>query len=175
MSSFLYFAYGSNMLVERLAKRCSSAQSIGVAAIDGYSLTFSKLSQDESGKATIEASEPDNQVHGAVFQIQISEREELDVAEGDGYLRVDDLMVMLLPEQRKVVASAYIAKDEVKRAGLQPYDWYMGLILAGAAQQGLPSSCIAALQEVEVSVDPKLDRKSRQAALRLYEKVGYGG
>ena len=48
-----YFAFGSNMLLERIKKRVPSARVLGNATLGGYALRFNKLSKDGSGKANI--------------------------------------------------------------------------------------------------------------------------
>jgi hypothetical protein len=81
MDTFKYFAYGSNMLTERLRERCPSAKAIGVAVAFGYALEFSKRSSDYSGKATIVRSrKSEEHVFGVVFEIAMSERAALDKA-----------------------------------------------------------------------------------------------
>ena len=52
MTKTLYFAYGSTMLTERLQTRCKTVRPRGGAKAIGFSLSFSKQSKDESGKAT---------------------------------------------------------------------------------------------------------------------------
>ena len=51
--SFLFFAYGSNMLTERVRERCPDARPLGAAIARGYVLSFSKRSKDGSSKATL--------------------------------------------------------------------------------------------------------------------------
>jgi hypothetical protein len=83
--TFKYFAYGSNMLLERLRRRCGSAQAIGVGTLNGYTLEFSKPSMDESGKATIVKSDVAGaRVVGVLYDIATEELRELDNAEGYG-------------------------------------------------------------------------------------------
>lgn len=48
-----YFAYGSNMLTERLRARCPSAHPIGTGIAMGFRLNFSKRGEDGSGKAML--------------------------------------------------------------------------------------------------------------------------
>lgn len=72
MASVPYFAYGSNMLTERLQARCKSAKVRCVGSADGYRLAFSKKSQDGSGKATIRPDEASG-VYGIVFDIDETE------------------------------------------------------------------------------------------------------
>ena len=50
----LYFAYGSNMLVERITAptRVPGAVAMGAAGLEGYQLSFGKLSIRTSGHRT---------------------------------------------------------------------------------------------------------------------------
>lgn len=45
-----YFAYGSNMLTERLIARTPSARPVGTSLLPGHRLTFHKRGRDGSGK-----------------------------------------------------------------------------------------------------------------------------
>jgi gamma-glutamylcyclotransferase len=70
MDTFKYFAYGSNMLTERLRSRGSSAIVVSRAMVRKYVLEFCKRSADGSGKATIVGSGKDGAlVHGVVYEI----------------------------------------------------------------------------------------------------------
>jgi hypothetical protein len=55
--TFLYFAYGSNMLTRRLTlpARAPSAVCAGTGYVECHRLAFDKVSRDGSGKADIEA------------------------------------------------------------------------------------------------------------------------
>jgi gamma-glutamylcyclotransferase len=173
MDSFKYFAYGSNMLTERLRARCPSAKAIGLAIVFGYALEFSKRSRDGSGKATIVRSgRSEEHVFGVVFEVAIAERLALDKAEGvgSGYKRIEDLLVRLQQDGQLLRAATYIATD-VDRT-LQPYDWYRALAIAGAMQHTLPEDWIAMLKQVASVPDP--DLKRRLAAIAVLEKSGYG-
>jgi len=52
-------------------------------------------------------------------------------------------------------------------AELQPYDWYLDLVVAGAEQNGLPQAYIDALRTTSSRGDPNLQRPSRLEALSL--------
>jgi gamma-glutamylcyclotransferase len=79
MATFQYFAYGSNMLTERLRARCASAKVIAVAVVSRYTLEFSKPGRDGPGKATIvRSNNSDQTVLGLVFDIAISQRPALE-------------------------------------------------------------------------------------------------
>src|SRR5688572_25374623 len=92
--TFLYFAYGSNMLTRRLTapKRAPSAVTIGTGFVQGYRLTFDKVSTDRSGKCGIEETgNPADRVYGVLFEISLSDSRSLDDAEGlgQGYRKGD--------------------------------------------------------------------------------------
>src|SRR4051812_8017072 len=83
--TFLYCAYGSNMLSRRLRTRTPSAIANGVGYLSGWRLTFDKVSTDGSGKCDIEPTpHPTDWVYGVVFEISCGEKAALDTAEGLG-------------------------------------------------------------------------------------------
>jgi hypothetical protein len=88
VTKFKYFAYGSNMLTEWLRQRCPSAEPVGIAEAVNFSIEFSKLSGDKSGKATLIRS--NRRSLGVVFEISDAELRALDEAEGNGYKRNDN-------------------------------------------------------------------------------------
>src|ERR1700756_1898091 len=84
-NTMIYFAYGSNMLTNRLLSRCSDAKTIGPAFLTGYTLCFDKRSRDGSGKCTIgHTARPSDIVHGVLFTVPQSQLPSLDRAEGKG-------------------------------------------------------------------------------------------
>ena len=175
-SAFLYFAYGSNMLAERLQKRCPNARPLGNAMARGFSLSFSKRSKDGSGKATlVETGELDEAAYGVLFEVSESEQAKLDQAEGrrKGYDRDDAFVVIRLTDGKPETARTYRASPDRCDNGLVPYDWYHALILAGAFQHGLPEAYIAELRRATVQPDPEPQRASRQEALQILACAGF--
>ena len=78
-----YFAYGSNMLTERLQARVSSASFKSTAILPDYSLRFHKRSTDGSGKCDVVQCAGEL-VHGVFFKIDCVQQDMLDDAEGLG-------------------------------------------------------------------------------------------
>jgi gamma-glutamylcyclotransferase len=174
--TFLYFAYGSNMLTEWLRDRCQSAKPIGIAIAADHKLTFGKRSIDKSGKATLVRAEG---IHtpGVVFQIAEDERHLLDTAEGfkhdkpddpARYGRDDNFRIQLVGNDGITTASTYLANKP--EDGLKPYDWYLALLIAGAVQHGLDPDHIKMLKRI------KFDRTNdnRQKAIDVLKNSGYG-
>jgi gamma-glutamylcyclotransferase (GGCT)/AIG2-like uncharacterized protein YtfP len=169
-----YFAYGSNMLAQRLQARCTSARALGLAFIEGFELEFSKKSKDNSGKATlVESSNPLARVFGVVYQIADCEIEALDKIEGrgQGYER-EQVLVVLHPDGGKIPVTTYIGVTGYLDQTLQPYDWYMDLIVKGAEQQGLPLDYLHALESIAIQPDPNIKRPSRLEALKILAGIG---
>ena len=94
--SLCYFAYGSNMLTERLKKRCPGAVLTKRAYADDWTVEFSKPSKDCSGKATLRR-KTGCRTPGMLFEIPEAEVCCLDKYEGvgKGYERCDTFSVRL--------------------------------------------------------------------------------
>ena len=153
-NKFLYFGYGSNMLLKKLqndgsdtrSKRCPSAESICNCWVENYEFSFGKLSQkDKSGKCNITKTENDKSViHGVLFRIPENEKNDLTNCEGansrsdTSYKIIDDFVVRTEKGDEKTVT--YIATgigtdDKTKR----PFDWYKEQVVQGAKDYKLPS------------------------------------
>lgn len=169
--SFLYFAYGSNMLTERLLARCSSASFVDVGVLSDSGLDFSKRNDDGSGKATLTKS-LGSTVYGVLFKIQWDQIDNLDAAEGAGF-GYDRKMVTIgqSDDGQLVQAQTYVATD--RDAALLPYDWYHGLVVAGAAQHRLPAEHQEKIGAFHTMVDPDPCRKSRMEALQILNDAGF--
>jgi gamma-glutamylcyclotransferase len=168
----VYFAYGSNMLRERLLARCSTATPQGLATLVDHRLTFDKVSRDDSGKCAFESAKG-QVLPGVIWEMEESERNALDRLEGCGhgyeasYIEIADAQVQPLR------ALTYVATR--RDSSRKPYDWYWALVLAGAMQNGLPQSHIERIRAEPRIGDPDSNRKQRLEALAFLEKSGYGG
>ncbi len=172
MGTIRYFAYGSNMLTQRLQQRCKSARAVGPSWVDGYILVFHKRSKDGSGKATLlKANDASARVYGVIFSIDAGEKAALDRAEGAGYVCIEDFNVFTAPGLR-VDAITYLASPKSSDTALVPYDWYRDLVIAGARQNALPDDYVQGLEVIAVEPDPNPDRLERLAAIELLGKAG---
>lgn len=160
----VYFAYGSNMATARLRERMPSAEPMGLATLPGHALRFHKRSVDGSGKCDAYAVE-DDEVVGVLFRFDPAERPALDKAEGvgSGYERVTVTVLNDNGNRRKVLT--YLATPSHIDDQLKPYSWYKELVLAGAAEHGLPPGYIAErIEAVKTSEDPNQERAAKQRA-----------
>lgn len=165
-----YFAYGSNMLPQRLQRRCPSARISTTATLQGYELEFSKIGQDGSGKATIVPSARTGaRVFGAVFYIAPDDIAVLDGFEGrgKGYERHENFRVHATADHQALAVNTYIAESDYLDARLQPFDWYLALVLNGARCTGLPEHYCRRIAATPAGADPVPLRRSRQEALAV--------
>ncbi len=151
-----YFAFGSNMLLERIKKRVPSARALGNATLGGYALRFNKLSKDGSAKANIVPStDPRAVVYGVLYRLDEDERPRLDRAEGlgNGY-QVRHVRVRRDGEGAEEEAFTYVATPEAIRDDLPPFQSYKDMVIQGATQNHLPESYVRQIEAVEAVEDP---------------------
>lgn len=169
-AAMIYFAYGSNLLKERLQARCPRANWIGRGTIEHYRLTFDKISTDESGKCAFESS-PGSDLPGVLWEIDDAERAALDRLEGAGRGYEADTVAVVDATGAAIQAMTYRATKRMN--GLQPYDWYWALVAAGARQNSLPHKHLDALNAQPYFPDPKLHRETRVEAMHILRCAGY--
>lgn len=170
-----YFAYGSNMLCERLRSpnRVPGANFQATGSVRGYGLRFHKRSADGSGKCNIVKTDlAGDVVYGAVFEVPEEQLKALDKAEGLGQGYHHDYSIPVrLADGTEMPTLAYVAVSNAIDDTLVPYVWYQRLVIAGAEQHRLPQQYIADLQAVRSSDDPTPNRcteREAEAALNAY-------
>ena len=164
-SSVLVFAYGSNLHIQRMRSRVSTAVPVSVGYVLQRRFTFHKKSIDGSAKADAAAAESsDEQVWGVVYRLQRQQKKLLDNYEslGRGY---DEEQVDVVHETGTIGAWMYVARRDAIDSTLLPYTWYHDLIVAGAIQHRLPSHYVQHLQSFESIIDPDAKRHSEHARL----------
>ena len=160
-----YFAYGSNMLTNRLTRRAPGAATVGPARLDGFRLSFHKCGVDGSGKCSIgPAPDERSSMWGVLFHVPYHEHILLDRAEslGAGYFRRS---VRVQHNNQTVTAWTYQAQSRFIDDSLAPFEWYHSLVLAGAHEHGLPHTYIDLIGSVASIVDPAVGRSAEMAAL----------
>ncbi|MBY5991927.1 gamma-glutamylcyclotransferase family protein [Ferrimonas balearica] len=156
----LYFAYGSNLSLPRLHRRCPEALPLGRAHLADHRLTFDKVGQDGSGKCDCPPC-PNGRLWGALYRMDSAALGRLDVIEGEDYRRIEREVV--LEGEGRVLAWCYQAR--VTQAGLAPFPWYRTHVLLGARQLGLPGAYLAQLAAVPCQPDPDWQRQHRELAI----------
>ena len=126
-----YFAYGSNMDMNRLSERGISPITRHKGVLKGWKLKFNKkASAGDWSFANIEKSEEDS-VEGLVFTIKESDLKLLDKFEGaPRHYRREILIVETYSEDVKCIT--YIAQSEHVVEGLLPQKDYIQFLINGS-------------------------------------------
>ncbi|NHA13424.1 gamma-glutamylcyclotransferase family protein [Thioalkalivibrio sp. XN279] len=152
----LYFAYGANVHPGWLRRRIPDAELVGAAALPGHRLAFRKRGRDGAARSDAEPSgTPGDVLPGVLYAVRREALDQLGAA-GAGY-RMEEVEVLVAGAPRR--ALTWRAEDSAVAAGLDPPDWYVDLIRAGAAMLELP----AAHRRWLASVTVKVDRDSAQS------------
>jgi hypothetical protein len=130
------------MLTERITVRAKDARKIGVGYVCGRRLTFHKIGTrrngSKTGKCDIRSdADPEAIAYGVLYEIPDDQFNELNTHE-KGYSTAN--LVVHSDDLGEVAAVAHVA--DITDSTLIPYDWYHGLVLAGARQHDLPTSYI---------------------------------
>ena len=151
-STYLYFAYGSNMSSARLTARTPSARAVGRGRLPGHALRWHKLGRDGSGKCDVVVADTGSTaaVWGVLYRIDCAEKADLDRIEGLG-VGYDEHEVVVATEAGEVVARTYRARPGAVDPALRPRRWYKAHVLDGAREHGLPASYVAMIEGVEAA------------------------
>lgn len=156
----IYFAYGSNMLSERIVERAPSARKLGAASLPAHRLLFDKRGwKDGSGKCRLAHTvNPQDIAWGILYRLSPDDRTALDRAEGVGQgYEVHSISIEL--ESGEVLnAFTYMAQPTHIEPALRPFTWYRDLVLAGAAEHQLPAAYLAQIAAVAVVKDANAER-----------------
>jgi len=147
-------AYGSNLHPLRITQRVPSARLFGMVRLEGYRLAFRKRGRDRSAKCDLEITgDATDAAYGAVYSVSPPEIALLDRFEdlGAGYSREQ---LRLRVNEGWLDVFVYLANESHVVEGLEPYDWYKGLVLAGARRHGFPSPYLSRIEAVTGRPDP---------------------
>ena len=151
-----YLAYGSNMnrgiFESRRGMRPIQAQP---ALLENYRLSFNlAIGPGERAVANLE-SQAGASIWGVLYLITVEQSEHLDRTEGvprGAYRRIP---VIATVDGSERIASFTYQSDRIS-LGRKPSPRYIGLLIEGAVQHGLPSGYVRYLRDFELAADERL-------------------
>ncbi|XP_007943658.1 gamma-glutamylcyclotransferase [Orycteropus afer afer] len=149
--SFLYFAYGSNLLTKRIHLQNPSAQFCCVACLQDFKLDFGNPQGKQSptwhgGIATILQS-PGDEVWGVIWKMNKTNLNSLDEQEGvSSGIYVPIEVNVFVQEKKEITCRSYQMKDYVS---VPPSPQYKTVICMGAEENGLPLEYQKKLKAIE--------------------------
>ena len=136
MPETLYFAYGSNIDLEQMARRCPAAQVVGPATLENYELAFRG-----SGFATI-VPKKGGVVHGLLWSITPLCEQALDRYEGYPRHYTKEPVSVRTADGAAVSAMVYIMAEPLCRQPALPSETYYGIIRRGFKENHLSVSSL---------------------------------
>ena len=160
-----YFAYGSNLLHQRLKARTPQARVLTTAALTGHDLRFHKAGDDGSGKCdAFHTGGETDIVHGVIYHLDAESRRILDRIEGVGCgYRIKNVAVAA--GGTLVEAFTYVVEDAYIDPKMRPFHWYKRFVVEGARQNAFPREYIATISAVNAVRDPDKARRKRNLSI----------
>jgi hypothetical protein len=138
----LYFAYGANMSVDAMARRCPRSKALGLARLERHRLAVMR-----EGWLTA-VRDPRAVVHGVLWELAMSDVPALDRYEGvpQGlYAKITQTVVTQTEARRALI---YFGANAGPGTALPDY---MAEIVAAARGWPLPAEAVAALEKLRQS------------------------
>ena len=132
----LYFAYGSNMNAEAMARRCPRSKAVGLARLARHRLAVMR-----EGWLTV-MRDPRASAHGILWDLALSDVRALDRYEGPLYAKiVQPVLVESGPKRALVYVGANAGPGTLRPD-------YLAEVLAAARAWPLPAEAIAAIERL---------------------------
>lgn len=157
-NTFYYFAYGSNLMLMEIRRSCPSAARKCAVKLPVFALTFPRKSINRNcGVASIEA-RAGSEVWGGVYEIPVSERQELETREGfrpnrpsssNSYVPKDVIVFVDGDLAKPLNVITFVANPQANPP--LPSNDYKNLIIAGAREWNLSVEYIARLEQIETT------------------------
>lgn len=130
----IYGAYGSNMNIEQMKRRCPNAKVIGKGQAKDYTLTFRGIN---NGVANIEES-PSDTAPIVLWEITDKCERALDIYEGYPKLYVKK-NIDVFTEKGIVTAMVYVMAKEYENLPAKPSKYYFDAIWRGYQDNNIPT------------------------------------
>ena len=143
MERTLYFAYGSNLDPRQFRRRCPGSTIVGRARLPDYQLSFTRYSTKRKGGVADIVPNPGAEVWGVLYDVDDAGMAALDEYENAPRSYRRETVRVFDDQGVGLEAVAYIANQTGVFA---PSRMYLGLIVQGARDHGLPEDYVQGLE-----------------------------
>lgn len=141
----LYFAYGSNLDVAQMERRCPQARMLGRATLPGYSLVFPLADEAWGGGVASIVPRPGGRVEGVLYGMDersLSRLDDYEDTDRGDYVR---RRVTVLADGTEKDAWTYVSPTTTTPT-VPPSPAYLVTLIRGAEARGLPDDYVARLR-----------------------------
>jgi len=110
----LYFAYGSNLDTNQMARRCPRARPVGPAVLTKHALCFAGFSQVWGGAVASVTRRDGWQTEGLLYSVTPRDLDALDIYEGHPFVYRRRRKIVITPDGRRRVAYLYIHRARTR-------------------------------------------------------------
>ena len=135
-----YFAYGSNLDLLQMKRRCPLSKLISKGSLSGHRLTFNKYSSGWGGGVADVIQEQGSEVWGLIFEISDSDLERLDRYEGyhKDQTSLYERWKAVINTSHGQVCDVWVYTVVEKQKLVQPTLEYLQIIKDAAVRWGFP-------------------------------------
>jgi len=143
-----YFAYGSNLSLEQMSRRCPGSTMVDAGYIEDHELSFTTFAERWKGGVADIIEKKDSRVWGLVYELPVADLSSLDYYEGfpDLYRRKKVSVFGRKGEYKEVWT--YFVVD--KKGYLPPSRVYFEIIYDAARVFGFPGGYVSFLESFEM-------------------------
>ncbi|XP_055934197.1 gamma-glutamylcyclotransferase-like [Argiope bruennichi] len=143
--SFLYFAYGSNMLKQRMHINCPSALFKCIGELKNFKLSSTDFAHSWKGAVATILECKNDSVWGVVWEISKEHEEKLDLQEKDYQPLILPIETELFGKLNCKVYQRLVHKEEMDLVSCI----YKAVCIQGAKEHGLPLEYIKKLEAIQ--------------------------
>ena len=155
-----YFAYGSNLDLSQMKRRCPECRLISKGSLSGHSLTFNRFSNGWGGGVADVIQDQDSKVWGLVFEISDSDLERLDRYEGyhKDQTSMYERWKAVIDTPNGQISDVWVYTVVEKQKYVQPTLEYLQIIKDAAVRWNFPKDYQQTLELVAISIRTTLQR-----------------
>ena len=155
-----YFAYGSNLDLSQMKRRCPESRLISKGSLSGHSLTFNRFSNGWGGGVADVIQDQDSKVWGLVFEISDSDLERLDRYEGyhKDQTSMYERWKAVIDTPNGQISDVWVYTVVEKQKFVQPTLEYLQIIKDAAVRWIFPKDYQQTLELVAISIRTTLQR-----------------
>jgi len=178
MKKNMYFAYGSNLDLPQMKRRCPSSKLISKGSLSCYRLTFNRFSSGWGGGVADVIQDQGSKVWGLVFEISDTDLERLDRYEGyhKDETSLYERWKTVIDTPNGQVSDVWVYTVVEKQKFVKPTPEYLQIIKDAAKKWNFPKSylTLAYLDALYEDCGDEITRRIRWELIdsKLMDEVG---